>query len=190
MIWGYLWTDPRAISDDLQGQYLADAGAEPRRIVRDRSPSRENRDDMLAVLRPGDAVAVYRTRYIADDTLDFIGVLGRIAAASARLAVINLGVEIAPDPAVTDLIETDIAERRKRQTQAAREARKRLPRGKRGGAPRTESGWTDDQRKRFRQMWALPQSKCSMREIAREFGVSAPAVGDIATRLKLPPRGA
>lgn len=39
-------------------------------------------------------------------------------------------------------------------------------------------------------MRALPQSKCSMREIGREFGVSAPAVGDIATRLKLPPRGA
>lgn len=190
MIWGYLWLDPRAISDDQQRQYLADAGADPRRIVCDKSPTREGRNDMLAVLRAGDVVAVYRTRYIADDSLDFIGVIGRIAAAAARLAIVNLGVEIEPDPAVTDVIETDIAERRKRQTEAAREARKRLPRGKRGGAPRTEAGWTDDQRKRFRQMWALPQSKCSMREIAREFGVSAPAVGDIAARMKLPPRGA
>ena len=190
MIWGYLWLDPRAISDDQQRQYLADAGADPRRVIRDRSPARENRNDMLAVLRPGDVVAVYRTRYIADDTLDFIGVIGRIAAASARLAVINLGVEIAPDSAVTDVIETDMAERRKRQTEAAREAKKRLPKGKRGGAPRTETGWSEDERKRFRQMWALPQSKCSMREIAREFGVSAPAVGDIAARMKLPPRGA
>lgn len=190
MIFGYLWTDPRAISDDQQRQYLADAGADPRRIVRDQSPDRGGRNDMLAVLRPGDVVAVYRTRYLADDSLDFISVVGRIAARSARLAVINLGVEIEPDSAVTDLIETDIAERRKRQTEAAREARKRLPKGKRGGAPRTEVGWNDEQRKRFRQMWALPPGKCSMREIAREFGISAPAVGDIAIRMKLPPRGA
>ena len=203
MIFGYAWKDPRAISDKTQRQYLADAGANDRFLRTEKSPSRDWRRDLLygdrelrkgekpkPLLRPGDVIAVYRSRYLADDSLDFVECLCRLAGLGAGIRIINEDIELFPDSAMADLIRDDIAERRHKQTKPARDALATLPKSKRGGAPRTEDSWSDDKKKKFRKMWALPPAKCSQREIGREFEITAPAVKDIAKRMKLPPRGA
>lgn len=203
VIFGYVWKDPRAIDEKTQRQYLADAGPSDRFVKIEKSPSREWRRDLAwgdrdlgkgekpkPLLREGDVLAVYRTRYLADDSLDFVAFLCRLAALRAGLHVVGEGVTVFPDADMTRLIEQDLAERRKKQTEEGRKALSKLPKSKRGGAPRTEDGWDEETRKKFRKMWVLPPSVCSNREIARTFDVKAPTVPDIAARMKLPPRGA
>lgn len=201
MIFGYVWKDPRAIDERTQRQALADSGAVDRHTHIERSPSRDWRRDLAwgdrdlakgekpkPLLRKGDVLAVYRTRYVADDSLDFVSLLCRLAALGCGLHIVNLGVTVYPDRDMSEMIEQDIAERRKKQTENAREARKKLPKSRRGGRKHVETDWDDDRKKRFRQCVALPRRKMSDGEIAAEFGISKPAVASVIKRMKLPAR--
>lgn len=192
VIFGYVWKDPRAISEKAQRQYLADAGAAERFIQTEKSPARDWRDSLVGSdkpkLRKGDVLAVYNTQYLADDSLEFVTLLCRLAALGAGLHVVRYGVTIFPDSAMTEIIEQDIAERRKKQTENARKVLAKMP--KRKGRAKVEDSWTDEQKKTFRKLWAQDPAKTTNRAIARHFDISAPAVASIAERMKLPLRRA
>lgn len=190
MKFGYVWDDHRAISNNAQRGYLDAAGCGERRILVERSPARDCRHRLIfsdkALLRPGDALAVYRTRYLADDTLDFIAVLARLAEIGASLHVIELGVEFSPDRATAAVMKNDVAERHKAQTAAATEAWRKLPKSKRGG--RKARTFTAEETKDFKQMWA--NKTVTLGDMAEKFGCSKPSIIRYAQRMKLPPRGA
>jgi hypothetical protein len=190
VIFGYSWNDPRAISQKAQRQYLTDAGAAERQISVERSPSRDSRDKILMgdkpLLREGDVLAVYSTAYLADDSLELVTILCRLAALDAGLHVINLRITVFPEQDMSEMIEQDIAARRKKQTENARKALAKMEH--RPGRPKVEDGWTDKQKTTFRKLWAMKTSKVSNRAIAKEFEISAPAVVSIAARMKLPER--
>ena len=191
MIFGYGWNDPRAIKQATQRQYLVDAGANERQIRFEKSPGRDWRDRLLLgdkpLMRRDDVLAVYRTQYLANDALDFITVLCRLASIGCGLHVVNQGVTVFPDGAMTDLIEKDLAERRKKQTETARAALSKMP--IKQGRPKVEDGWSEDDKKKFRKLWAMDKTVVANRAIGREFEISAPAVVSVAERMKLPPRG-
>lgn len=199
MIFGYVWKDPRAIKEATQRQYAHDAGARARDVKIEKSPAREWRRDLVwgdrdlekgekpaPLLRKGDVVAVYRTRYIADDSLDFVELLVALARIGAGLHITNAGVTVFPDRDMSELIEQDINERRKQQTEPARKARMKSKR--KGGPNFVESEWDEEKQKRFRQCIALPRRSMSDGEIAREFEISKPSVNSVRKRMKLPER--
>ena len=187
MKFGYVWRDPRAISETDQAEYLSEC----ERIVVDRSPDREARADLVAsdrpILRPGDTLAVYRTRYLGDDTLDFIAVLARLAEIGAALHVVNLGVTFTPDKLTAAVMKNDVSERHKAQTAAATEAWRKLPKARRGG--RKARKFTAEEKKKFKEMWAAP-SVYTLADMAEVFGCAKPSVSRYAAAMKLPPRGA
>lgn len=193
MIFGYVWKDPRAINEKTQRQYAIDGGASERSTRIEKSPARAWRADLVEgdkpLMRKGDVVAVYQTRYIADDSLDFVTFLVRLAALGCGIHVAEFGETIFPDRAMSELIERDIAKRRKKQTEAGLktiEATRR--KGKKVGGPGySEEKWPEEKRVKFRKLWAMGES---YRNIADEVGVKAPTVPAIAARMKLPPRGA
>ena len=195
MIFGYVWKDPRAISEKTQRQHLLDAGASDQTTRIETSPSREWRKALLygegdkgyAKLRPGDGdiIVIYATRYLGDDSLDFVSVLCRLAELGAGLHVVDQGVTLFPDQAMADLIEQDIAERRKRQTENARKAKEKLPRKRRGGRKVVEADWSEEKLKEFRQWYAMRRRNLSDGEIAKKFEISKPAVKSVGVRLGL-----
>lgn len=187
MKFGYVWRDPRAISEKDQAEYLANC----ERVVTDRSPDREGRLDLIGddkpKLRKGDTLSVYRTRYLADDTLDFFGVIARLAEIGAALHVVNLDVTFTPDKITAAVMKRDVAERHKAQTAAATEAWRKLPKARRGG--RKARKFTPEEKKKFKEMWAAP-AVYTLADMAEVFGCAKPSITRYAEAMKLPPRGA
>ena len=119
---GYVWKDPRAISQKAQRQHLADAGARASDIRADPALDRQWRKALTegvdqkgySKIRPGagDVIAVYSTGYIADDSLDFVRFLIRLAQLGAGLHVVDQGTTLFPNAEMATMIENDIAERR------------------------------------------------------------------------------
>ena len=190
MKFGYVWNDHRAISVLAQREYLDAVDADMRKVLIERSPSRDKRHDLLfdgkPLLRSGDVLCVYRTRYLADDTLDFISVLAALANIGARLHVIQLGVEFLPDPDTAHVMSADVAERHKAQTAEATKAWKKLPKAKRGG--RQARQFDAEEKKKFKAMWA--NKTVTLGDMAEVFECSKPSIVRYAERMKLPPRGA
>lgn len=171
MKFGYVWIDPRAISETEQRDLLVAAGAEPRRIIADKSPSRANLDDLLTVLRPGDEVICVRSRYVADDVLPLLAVFAAIARARAYLHVLDIRRVSAGDIAMSEILEDYVAKRRKKQTAAAREAFKRLPKGRKGG-PKPRD-FSDEEMAKFK---LLRLANASYQEIADALETSKTTV--------------
>lgn len=171
MKFGYVWIDPRAISETEQRDLLVAAGADPRRIIADKSPSRANLDDLLTVLRPGDEVICVRSRYVADDVIPLLAVFHALARSGARLHVIDIRRTSGGDVAMSEILEDYISKRRKKQTAAAREAFKKLPKGKKGG-PKPRK-FTDDEMKKFK---LLRVANASYQEIAEALATSKATV--------------
>lgn len=171
MKFGYVWIDPRAISEAEQHEMLDAAGCDMRRIVRDKGGERDNLHDLLSILRPDDVVTVVRSRYVADDVIPLLAVFAAIARAKAYLHVIDIRQTSGGDAAMSEIVEDFVAKRRKKQTAAAREAFKRLPKGRRGG-PKARK-FTDDEMKKFKLLRA---ANASYQEIAEALETSKTTV--------------
>jgi|GEM_PF-6478430 len=177
MKFGYVWNDPRAIDEAEQRDLLDAAGCDMRRLVKDKSPSRANLDDLLTILRPDDEVVVYQSRYLADDVLALLAVFHAVARAQAALHVIDLGRTSRGDAAMSEIVEDYVERRRKKQTSAARAAFKRLPKGRKGG-PKARD-FTEDEIKKFKLLRAR---KASYAEIAEALDTSKSTVGRLVKR--------
>lgn len=185
MRFGYVWRGRDALPDREQEAFLAEYRVAPAKVFREKAPARDERDQILSVVRPGDEICVYSARYIADDIIELHRILAHLAEREAALYVIEFSEAFQGSRAMARLTEDYVDTRRKEQTRAARERLKKLPAGSRGGRPPAIK-MDKDRRLHFKQLWA--DRTVSTADMAREFDCHKSTISREAKKMKLGPK--
>lgn len=138
MKFGYVWRGSGARDEKHQRKVLTSYGVTAKRLIRETSPARDERDRIFSILRKGDEVCVVSAQYLADDIVELHWLFASANERGAHVYVAEFGRKFTGSVDMAQITEDYIGVKRKEQTQAARDRLKKLPVAMRGGRPRRQ----------------------------------------------------